>query len=63
MTRPGTRRPPDEPSALVQLPGVLRTAGGTAVVAPVQITNRSAAPRIMLITAMGVDAEIGRAHV
>jgi len=49
-------RPFGEPAPVVQLPALLRTAGGGIVSAPVVITNSSSAPRIMLVTAMGVDA-------
>src|SRR3954471_1361557 len=59
MTTPRSQLPgrsSAEPPALVQIPAVLRTAGGSPSAAPVVITTRAAAPRVMLVTAMGVDA-------
>ncbi|MDT4981088.1 MAG: large repetitive protein [Pseudonocardiales bacterium] len=56
MTGPRFTRDPDEPAPAVLADPLLRTGAGTAVIAHIMITNRAPEPRIIAVTALGVDA-------
>ncbi|MDT4932273.1 MAG: hypothetical protein QOK11_165, partial [Pseudonocardiales bacterium] len=56
MTSPRPPRRFDEPPPSILVDAQLRTGAGTPVTAHLMVTNHSPEPRIMAVTALGVDA-------
>ncbi|TAM92582.1 MAG: hypothetical protein EPN43_02195, partial [Jatrophihabitans sp.] len=52
----GPRRLPDPPPSVAG-ESVVRTSAGTPLTITLTLTNTAAAPRVLTVTAVGVDAE------